>query len=94
MPGSPGDYLIYDAGRWLRGWRSEEYEHAAPDFLEAVRWALFAERGVPMLNEAEEMALTPVDTRLAADSVAAILSARKAGENAAKHLRPILFPED
>lgn len=47
-----------------------------------------------MLIEAETAAATPVDTSMPAASVAAILSARKAGEDAAKALRPILFPED
>lgn len=47
-----------------------------------------------MLSEAEDLATTPVDTGLPAKSIAAILAARKTGEDTAKILRPLLFPED
>ena len=46
-PSDPDEHLTYEALLALRGWRPSDFEAAEPEFLEAVRFALFAEATAP-----------------------------------------------
>lgn len=47
-----------------------------------------------MLTEAEAVAATTVDARLAPDDLRKVIAARNTGAAAAAELRPLLLPED
>lgn len=56
----PADDPAYDVLLSLRGWGVAEFERATPEFLDGARYALFAERVVPILKEAEAVLATPL----------------------------------
>lgn len=78
----------------LRGWGRDEFQTASPEFMDAVRWGLFAERLGPVLSKWEEIqdremhkGMSPRDRRVlgraklqAAEAIAAI--------------KAVLYPED
>lgn len=44
----------------MRGWGVAEFDRATPDFIGLARFALFAERAVPILRDAEDVLATPL----------------------------------
>ena len=73
----------------LRGWTPEHFRLASPDLRAVACWALYAEKAVVMLHDAQETAAMPLKGA-SADAIRAKV-ASAAFVNA---LRPVLFPED
>jgi hypothetical protein len=83
--------MTYDALLSLRGWGEAEFTRAAPDFLAAARFAVFAERIAAELAAAQKVADTPFkpghyDRQL--------VMAKAAAADAIPALKALLFPED
>lgn len=78
----------------LRGWGEEEFRRARPDFLRGARWALFAERVMPMLEE--ERKIQGIDLPTGADPQVRG-NVGRAKMEAAKNIESmtaVLFPAD
>jgi hypothetical protein len=86
--------LTYDALLSLRGWGVDEFRLATPRFLALARWALFAEAGVKILNEAKEAAAISVPREAPPEARAAAVRLRLDGQAVVDSIRPVLFPED
>jgi hypothetical protein len=93
-PDEPEASLIYDALLALRGWGERDFRLAGPGFLATLRHALFAEAGVKMLHETEQIAYMPVPTGMDVKTQADVLRAKLPAETDAKRLRALLFPGD
>lgn len=64
--------MTYDALLSLRGWGEREFRLARPDFLDAARFAIFAERLGPMLAEGEAVMAASLPTEPHAKLEAAV----------------------
>jgi hypothetical protein len=85
--------LIYDVVLASRGWGVDEFRLATPEFLSASRWAVMAERAVPVFQEAQataEMEIPRGDASLASR----VARARVGAVAMVKEWQPWLFPED
>ena len=77
----------------LRGWGAEELRTASSEFMEAARFALFAEHLTPMLTNAEQiqdLSLAGADP----ERMRALVPAKVAAANAIPALKSLLWPED
>jgi hypothetical protein len=77
----------------LRGWGAEDFRRAGAELLGAARWALYADKAVVMLHEAEQTAAMDV-SGVKGKALGDVLRAKLAGRKLADALRPVLFPED
>lgn len=77
-----------------RTWTPEHDRSASLELLEGVRWAVFAEKAVVMLLDAQQAAALSVDPRMPVDQLRANVQAKQAGAADVARLRPLLFPED
>lgn len=78
--------MTYDTLLALRGWGESDFRLVRPDFLEAVRFALFAERMGPELSAARGMLGQP--------STVENLQTKLDSERLVKTLEPLLVPAD
>lgn len=71
--------MTYGALLSLRGWGEAEFRHASPQLFGAARWALYAERIVPILREYERIQGTPLpkDAKAKAEAVPGRLNANR-----------------
>jgi hypothetical protein len=85
--------LIYDALLALRGWGERDFRYVSPRFMSTIRHALFAESGVKMLQETEQIAHIPVARGMDPKAQADLLRAKLPAQADAQRLRALLFPE-
>lgn len=75
----------------MRGWTPEAFARAKPEFMEAVRFGLYAERAAPILArwraiQGAQLDMTNPDTALIADKVRAV--------TVVPLIEAVLYPED
>lgn len=78
---------------WTRGASLDEMDRARPDLLNAARFALYAERMMVLLEQAEEVQntdLSNMDTKTKARIAPGKMQAR----TLIPAIRAVLFPED
>jgi hypothetical protein len=78
----------------LRGWGERDFRYASPQSMATIRHALFAEAGVKILAETEQIVQMPVSHDMPASAQAEILRAKVPAEVDARRLRALLFPGD
>jgi hypothetical protein len=95
-PDDPDEWLVYDAILAARGaWSIRDLEHAAPDFLAAVRFAMFAERAVKVLLDAKQILAMPSnEAGLSTAALRERLAAKSAAAQDLAVFTAILYPED
>lgn len=76
--------MTYDTLLALRGWGESDFRLVRPDFLQAVRFALFAERMAPELAAAKSSLAQPGIENL---------QAKLDSERLVKTLEPLLAPD-
>lgn len=82
--------MTYDALLALRGWGEAEFRLARPEFLEAVKFAMFAERLAPSIVAAKQVMAAPMPNVPLADVMRVKLDA----EQRLKELVPLVVPND
>lgn len=78
-----------DAVLATRGWGAEEFRLASPRLLDAARWALIAEKAVPLFQEQRQIADTVPEAGADPDRWRNRLIAIEY----VKHVKPWLFPD-
>lgn len=90
-PDDPEEHLTYDVLLSLRGWDAEMFRVATPQFTAGARFALYAERLMPVLEEMKGIQNTPMPKGAGfADAARARLAVQKA----IPEIRAVLFPGD
>lgn len=84
--------LVYDVILSTRGWGPEAFKAATSDFLEAARFALFAEKVGPFLADAEEVLARPMPSDPKAKL--ALARGKKQAQAAVPVIKALLYPED
>lgn len=84
--------MTYDVLLALRGWGEREFRLASPDFLSAVRHALFAERMAPELAAARAVQDTPF-IGLSFAAYADLARKKTQAIDQIKILEPLLVPD-
>ncbi len=76
----------------MRGWGPEAFARAKPEFMEAVRIGLYAEKALPVLSRLREIQAVKVskDTQ----DLPAVLAAKNEAAALIPQLEAILYPED
>jgi hypothetical protein len=93
-PDSEEGRLIYDVVLSTRGWGRDEFREATPDFAAAARFAVFAERAIPFLQDQQQIQNTPFEDGMSPDARGDLTMGKL---NAAKNIasfRAWLYPED
>jgi hypothetical protein len=83
--------LTYAALLSLRGWGEAELRHARPELFDAARWALYAERLVPIYREYLAVQGTPLPKD--AQAKAAATPVRLQANRQIELIREVLFPD-
>lgn len=83
--------MTYDALLSLRGWTTEMFRAARPDFLAAARFALYVERLMPLFDDMKRVQATPLPKGPGYGEAA---MGKIAAGKAIELMRPVLFPED
>jgi hypothetical protein len=78
----------------LRGWTPDAFARAKPEFMDAIRFGLLAERAAPMLARYREVQAMKIDPRDKSLDVPAILAAKEEAARMIPLLTEILYPAD
>lgn len=78
----------------LRGWGETEFRHASLEMVEAARFALYAERLVPVLAGAEQVLATEFTQHMSPQDMSRLGRAKLVARQSVPAIRALLFPAD
>jgi hypothetical protein len=93
-PDDPEEVLTYDALLSLRGWGEAEFRHARPEFVSAARFALFAERIVPLMQTEQRIQATSMANLEPAVKGDLARAKMNAAQNIAMYRSALLLDDD